>query len=144
MTFEEHLENNRRADGGYDLDGAEDDRRYELETDAGEIIRLAAKAAKQERAAWESQETAKLRKQFAQPALSPELELGIKVPIGDSTAVRFGDMNHDRIRLRKDMRINVHLREIRAFETEMTHWLHTEPLLQDGETIEDALNRGGA
>lgn len=141
MNFDEHLDNHRRADGGYDLDAAEEDRRHELETDPGEIVKLAAKAAKQERAAWSSQETANLRKLFAQPALSPELELDVKVPIGDSTAVRYGDMNRDRIRLRKDMRVKVHLDELRAFESEMTHWLHTEPLLNDGETIADAIER---
>lgn len=142
MTFEEHLENHRNADGSYDLDAAEEDRRYELETDPAEITKLAAKVAKQERAAWQSQETAKLRQQFKQPALSASLELDVKVPIGDGTVVRFGDMNHVRIRSRKDMRTQIHIDEIRAFDAEMTHWLHTEQLLNDGERIEDAIGRG--
>jgi hypothetical protein len=143
VTFEEHVENNRRADGSYDLDGAEEDRRYEIETDPGEIVKLAAKAAKQEREAYLRQETANLRKQFAQPALSPSLELDVKVPLGGSDVVRLGEMNHIRIRTRRDLRTKTHLDENRAFDTEMTHWLHTEPLLDDGETIEDAMARGG-
>lgn len=142
MNFEEHLENHRRTDGSYDLDAAEEDRRFELETDHAEIVKMAAKAAKQERSAWQSTETANLRKQFAQPALSPELEMDLKVPIGGSTAVRYGDMNHVRIRTRKDLRIKTHLDESRAFDTEMSHWLHTEPLLNDGETIQEAIDRG--
>lgn len=139
---EEHLANHRNADGSYDLDAAEEDRRYELESDPAEVVKLAAKIAKQERIAWQAKETMNLRKQFAQPALSPELDLELKVPIGDSTVVEYGAMNHDRIRLRKDMRLKVHLDELRAFDIEMTHWLHTEPLLHDGETINDALQRG--
>jgi hypothetical protein len=102
----------------------------------------AARAARQERRTWTDNETSTLRKQFAQPALSPALELDAMVPLGDGTAVRFGDMNRVRIAARKDMRLRVHVDELRAFETEMTHWLHTEPLLGDGETIEDAIERG--
>ncbi|HEY3435958.1 MAG TPA: hypothetical protein VGK41_09925 [Solirubrobacterales bacterium] len=142
MNFEEHLDNHRRSDGTYDLDAAEEDRRHEVETNPREIVRLAAKIAKQERAAWQSQETANLRKQFEQPALSPRLELDVRVPLGDGTVVRLGDMNQDRITARKDMRIKSHLDEIRAYDAEMTHWLHTEPLLDPGETIEDAIRRG--
>lgn len=144
MTFEEHLADHRNDDGSYDLAAAEDSRAKELAEDSGAIDSLARKAAKQERAAWERNETASLRKQFVQPALSPELELDIKVPLGDSTAVRFGEMNHVRIRLRKDLRTKVHLDEIRAFDAEMTHWLQTEPLLDDGETIEAALARSAS
>jgi hypothetical protein len=144
MTFEEHLADHRNDDGSYDLAGAEDARAKELAEDPGAIESLARKAAKQERARWESQETTKLRKQFIQAALSPELELDVMVPLGESTAVRYGEMNHDRIRLRKDLRTKVHLDEIRAFDAEMTHWLQTEPLLEDGETIADAWRRGAA
>jgi len=144
MTFEEHLENHRLADGTYDLDAAEEDRRHELETTPAEIVKLAAKLASKERTDWQSKETANLRKQFAQPALSPELEMDLKVPIGASIAVRYGDMNQDRIGLRKDMRVKVHLDEGRAFDTEMTHWLNTETLLNNGETIEAAIQRGDA
>lgn len=143
-SFEEHLENNRNADGTYDLDGAEEDRRYEIESDPSEIVKMAAKAAKQERTTWQNNETANLRKQFAQPALSPDLELETKVPLGNSTAVSYGDMNHVRIRTRKDMRVKTHLDEARAFDAEMTHWLHTEDLLSDGETIRDAMDREAA
>lgn len=142
MTFEEHLENHRNADGSYDLDAAEEDRRYELEMDPEGILKYARDVAKQERASWESKETANLRKQFAQPALSPELEMDIKVPVGKSKAFRYGEMNEVRIRLRQDMRTKVHLDEGRAFDTEITHWLHTVPLLNAGETIEEARDRG--
>lgn len=144
MTFEEHLENHRNPDGTYDLDGAEEDRRYEIETSSEEITKLAAKVAKQERKAWQDSETTKLRKQFLQSALSPDLELEIKVPLGDSTVVDYGDMNHVRIRLRKDLRTKVHLDEIRTFDAEITHWLRTEQLLDNGETIAEALVRGAS
>jgi hypothetical protein len=141
VTFEEHLENHRNPDGTYDLDGAEEDRRFEIETSSEEITKLAAKVARQERKAWQDRETAKLRKQFMQPALSTELEMEIKVPLGESTVVEYGEMNIDRIKLRKDLRLKVHLDEIRAYEAEMTHWLQTEPLLGPGETIADAIGR---
>jgi hypothetical protein len=144
MNFDEHLANHRNADGSYDLDAAEEDRRYEIETNPAEMVKLAAKAAKQERAAWQSNESQNLRKQFEQPALSPDLELDIKVPLGNGTVVRLGEMNPVRITIRKDMRTKTHLNEIRAFDAEMTHWLHTEPLLNNGETIEDAIARGDA
>lgn len=141
MTFEEHLENHRNPDGSYDLDAAEEDRRYEIETSSEEITKFAAKVAKQERKAWQDRETSKLRKQFMQPALAPELDLTVKVPLGDSAAVDYGDMNHDRIRLRRDLRTKVHLDELRAFDAEITHWLQTEQLLGSRETIADALAR---
>jgi len=141
VTFEEHLENHRNPDGTYDLDGAEEDRRYEIETTSEELTKLAAKAAKQERKAWQDRETSRGRKQYLQSALSPELEMDIKVPIGESTVVPYGDMNHDRIKLRKDLRTKSHLDEIRAFEAEMTHWFQTEPLLSPGETIAEAIGR---
>jgi hypothetical protein len=144
MRFEKHLGNYRNDDGSYDLNAAESARAQELAQTPGEIDKLAAKAAKQERAAWERNETASLRKQFAQPALSPELELTVKVPLGDSVAVEYGDMDHKRIRLRKDLRTKVHLDEGRTFDAEMTHWMRTEQLLNDGETIREALSRGEA
>lgn len=144
MNFADHLENHRRTDGTFDLDAAEEDRRFELETHPTELAKLAARVASGEREAWQREETKSLRKQFSQPALSPALELDVKVPIGGSTAVRLGDMNHERIRLRKDMRIKVHLDESSAFQAEMTHWLGTEQLLDGDETIETAVLRGGA
>lgn len=139
MTFEEHLESFRNADGTYDLAGAEQARAAELASDPGVMAKLAAKAAKHERSEWEKKETANLRKQFEQPALSPELELDVKVPLGDSIAVAYGDMNHVRIRLRKDLRTKVHINENRAFDAEITHWMHTETLLDAGQTIAEAM-----
>jgi hypothetical protein len=144
MTFEEHLAYHRNDDGSYDLGAAEQARAKELAEDPTAIDSLARKAAKQERARWESQETTKLRKQFMQPALSPELELDTMVPLGESTAVRYGEMNHDRIRLRKDLRTRVHLDELRAFDAEISHWLQTESLLGADENIGDALRRATA
>jgi len=141
VTFAEHLENYRNDDGSYDLVGAEEARAQELAENPGEIDRLAAKAAKQERTAWERQNAQLLGKQLSQPALSPELELDAMVQIGDSTAVRYGEMDHKRIRLRKDLRTKVHLDESRAYDAEMTHWMQTEQLLSDGETISEALGR---
>lgn len=143
MTFEEHVQNHRNQDGSYDLEAAEHARADEIAQTPGELAALAAKAAKQERAAWERKETTNLRKQFMQPALSTELELEVMVPLGDSVAVRFGDMDHKRIRLRKDLRTKIHLDEARAFDAELTHWMRTEQLLDDGQTISEAL-LGGA
>lgn len=141
MTFEEHLENYRREDGSYDLAGAEQARAQELADDPGEIDRLAAKAAASERGTWERQNAKRLSKQLSQPALSPALELEAMVQIGDSTVVRYGDMNHVRIQMRKDLRTKVHLDEGRAFDAEITHWLQTEQLLDPGETIGGAMGR---
>lgn len=141
MNFEQHLDNHRRSDGTYDLDSAEEDRRHEIETSPGEVVKLAAKVARQERETYLHQQTRALRKQFEQPALSPSLEMDVKVPLGDGTVVRFGEMNHVRIRTRKDMRTRVHLDELRAFDAEITHWSHTEQLLSASETVEDAVLR---
>lgn len=142
MTFAEHLEHHRQEDGSYDLNAAEEDLAKELAHSPETIDALAAKAAKQARAAWERQETEKLRKQFQQSALSPDLELEVMVPLGNSEAVPLGDMNKIRIRLRKDLRTTSHLRELRAFEAEMTHWMNTETLIGDDETIAQAIARG--
>lgn len=141
MTFAEHLENYRNDDGTYDLVGAEMARAKELAQDPELIGELAAKAAATERRTWERQNRQLLGKQFVQAALSPELELDLKIPIGDSTVVEYGRMNHVRIQLRKDLRTKVHLDESRAYDAEMTHWMQTERLLNDGETISDALGR---
>jgi hypothetical protein len=141
VTFEEHLEKFRRDDGSFDLAAAEKSRAEELAEDPDALQGLAAKAAAQERAAWERKNSTILRKQLMQPALSPELEWETMVQIGDSTAVRYGDMNNVRIRLRKDLRTKVHLDENRAYDIEMTHWMTTEILLDDGETIAAASMR---
>jgi hypothetical protein len=141
VNFEEHLANHRNPDGTYDLDAAEEDLRYEIETSPEGLLEFAAKVAKQARDAWQKQETSKLRKQFQHPALSPELELEAKVPLGDSVVVDYGDMNEVRIRTRKDLRTEVHINEIRAFETEITHWNQTLKLLDPDETIADAMSR---
>jgi hypothetical protein len=139
MTFEDHLEATKRADGSYDLAAATVSRAAELATSSEDAARLAKKAAQAERAAWEARETRNLRKMFSQPALSPDLELDALVLLGDNTAVRYGAMDHSRIRLRKDMRTQIHRDEFRAFDTEMTHWEQTEALLTAGATIEQYL-----
>ena len=141
MTFEEHLVNHRSADGSYDLDAAEQDRAAELAGSQTDILRLAAKAAKQERAAWSRDNTDRLRKQFMQDALCSELEMTVMVPLGDSVAVEYGQMNGARIQLRKDLRTKIHLDENRAFDTEMRHWLETQALLEPGETVAVAQSR---
>ncbi len=142
--FDEHVMNHRRPDGSYDLDAAEEAFRLALENDPAALLRYASRTARQERRSWTDKETASLRKQFAQPALSAALELDAMVPLGDGTAVRFGDMNRERISARKEMRLRVHLDELRTFETEMTFWRRAEVLIEDDETIEDAIRRGGA
>lgn len=144
MSYADHIEPHRRADGSYDFDAAEKDWQREMEASPRLVVRLIAKAAHQDREAYLRQETSRLRKQFEQPALSPALELDVMVPLGDGTGVRLGDMNEIRIRARKDMRVRTHLHELRAFEAEMTHWLHTEPLLKGDETIAAAIDRGDA
>jgi hypothetical protein len=144
MTFAEHLQDHRDGDGNYDLDATEDARAKELAAELASpeaIESLTRKAAKQERAGWESANNARSRKQYFQPALSPDLELEVLVLLGDSTAVAYGDMNRQRIQTRKDLRTKSHLDEIRAYDIEMTHWMQTEVLLDDGETIHEAIDR---
>lgn len=143
-SFDEHVMNHRSPDGSYDLDAAEEAFRFALESDPAALLRYAARTARQERRTWTDKETSALRKQFGQPALSPALELDAMVPLGDGTAVRFGDMNRARISARKEMRLRVHLDELRTFETEMTFWRRAEALIEGDETIEDAILRGGA
>lgn len=145
MTFEEHLDNNRDADGNYDLAAAEADREAEILAELAEnpdqLNRIAHKAAASERKAWETRNSNHLGKQVAQPALSESLELDAMVQIGGSTAVRLGDMNHVRIRSRKDLRTKVHLDESRTYVAEMDFWEQTERLLEDGETVAEAMDR---
>lgn len=143
-SFDEHVMSHRRPDGSYDLDAAEESFRRALERDPAALQQYAARAARADRRAWTDKETSALRKQFAQPALSPALELDAMVPLGDGTAVRFGDMNRPRIAARKEMRLRVHLDELRTFETEMSFWRRVEVLVEDDETIEDAIRRGDA
>lgn len=143
-TFEEHVMNHRRPDGSYDLDAAEEAFKLALRNDPGALMRYADRAARSDRRAWTDKETASLRKQFAQPALSPALELDVMVPLGDGTAVRFGDMNRARIATRKEMRLRVHLDELRAFETEQSFWQRVEVLIEGEETVEDLARRGDA
>lgn len=143
-SFEEHLMNHRRPDGRYDLDAAEEDFRFALESDPSALLKFAARTARQERKSWTDKETAELRKQFAQPALSPALELDAMVPLGDGTVVRLGDMNRERITARKEMRLRVHLDELRAFEAEESFWSKVEALIEGDETVEDAIRRGDA
>jgi hypothetical protein len=143
-TFDEHVMNHRRPDGSYDLDAAEESLKLSLRNDPGALMKYADRAARSERKTWTDRETSALRKQFSQPALSPALELDAMVPLGDGTAVRFGDMNRGRIAARKEMRLRVHLDELRAFETETTFWRRVEVLIEGDETIEDAIRRGDA
>jgi len=143
MTFEEHLEQHRNEDGSYDLAAAEQARIEDLRasyTD-DDLDRLAVKAAAQERRQWEKRNQGDLRKLMAQSALSPELELDVMVPLGDSRVVAYGEMNRVRIQLRKDLRTKTHIDENRAFDDEMTHWFHTDHLLEDDETIAQAIQR---
>lgn len=141
MKFGEHLENHRNTDGSYDLDAAEEDRRFEMESSGQEIARLTAKAAKQERSAWMNTETAALRKQFAQPALSAMLEPDVMVPLGNGTVVRLGEMNHARIAMRRSLRRRANDDENRAFVAEVAFWERIEQLLKSGETVEGAIQR---
>lgn len=144
MNFDDHVFNHQRTDGSFDLDAAEEDFRFELENSPSELLKYAARAARSERKAWTDRETANLRKQFVQPALSPTLELDSLVPLGDGTVVRLGDMNHERILMRRDMRRRAHEDETRAFVAEVAFWDRVEQLLADGETVEDAIRRGDA
>jgi len=138
VSFEDHLESTKNEDGSYNLAAAQDARAKEILDSDEETEAIARKAAQQERARWESNETKLLRKQFVQQALSPDLDMDVKVPLGDDTAVRLGEMNWERIRIRKDLRTQHHLHEIRAFDAEMTFWQNTESLLGPDDTIETA------
>ena len=142
MNFDDHVFNHQRADGTFDLDAAEEDFRHELENTPSELLKYAARAARSERKSWTDRETAHLRQQFLQPALSPLLELDAMVPLGDGTVVRLGDMNLGRITMRRDMRRRAHDDETRAYVAEVAFWERIEQLLQSGETIEGAIMRG--
>lgn len=141
MNFVDHVLNHPNSDGSFDLDAAEQDRALEITATPDEVAKLAAKVAKQERSTWMNQETAALRKQFAQPALSPELEPDVMVPLGNGTVVRLGEMNHSRIAIRRAMRRRAHDDERRAFSAEVAFWERIEQLLQRGETVEHAIAR---
>lgn len=138
MTFEDHLELHRLPDGGYDLAGAEEARAKELAASDADMERLAVKAARQERSAWEKRNTAELRKQFTQGTLNlGVLDLKVLVPLGDNVAVELGAMDEGRIRIREDLRTGHHLHEIRAYDAEMTFWRNVRGLLPPGGTVED-------
>lgn len=142
MNFDDHVFAHQNSDGTFDLDAAEEDFRYELESSPAELLKYAARAARSERKAWTDRETANLRRQLVQPALSPALELDAMVPLGDGTVVRLGDMNRARIEVRRDMRRRAHDDETRAYAAEVAFWERAEALLQGSETIENALARG--
>lgn len=144
MNFDDHVFNHQRPDGRFDLDAAEEDFRHELESSPREFVKYVARVARSERKSWTDRETANLRKQFLQRALSPSLELDAIVPLGDGTVVRLGDMNHERIEMRRDMRRRAHDDETRAYAAEVAFWERVEQLLVSGETIESAVSRGAA
>lgn len=135
MTFDEHVQRHKLPDDTYDLDAAEADRAAELAKSGPDVATLAAKAAKQERRNWESRNREALHKQFTQAALSPELELDVLVPLGDSVAVELRDMDQVRIQIRKDLATDNFLRHSRSYDAEMTFWRNTERLLPPGGTI---------
>lgn len=136
MTFEEHLNRHRTADGEYDLAAAEKARADELRSMPEALDDLADKAANAERRRWESSNRDHLRKQFL-AGQGSFADMDARVPLGDSVVVRLGDMNHDRIRIRKDLRTRTHLDENRAYDAEMTYWLDRERRLGPGETLDD-------
>lgn len=139
MTFQDHLENNRQGDG-YHLDGAEADRAAELAADPGAQHELAKKAAHAERLAYEAGNRERLHAEFkaGQQAFDlGTLDTAVLVPLGDSVAVPLGEMNAERIRLRKDLRTKKHLDESEAFKREMEFWYAAEHLLPPGGSIED-------
>lgn len=139
--YAELLEICRDVDGQYRKDEAEQRLAEEYEKDPTKLKEFARSAARHERAVWETLETALLRKQYQQPALLPDLELSLKVSLGESIAVAYGDMNRERIRIRKDLRTKTHIEENRAYDTEYTHWDNTEASLVATETIADAIAR---
>lgn len=139
MTFDEHLAATRRADGTHDLAAAEQARYLELAQSPHILDELAHKAASAERRAWESQNREHLAAQFkiGQGEFTFDLDLDAKVPLGDSIVVSLRDMNHERIRLRKDLRTRKHIDENRAYDREMSFWYAAEAMLPPGGTIGD-------
>lgn len=140
MNFDEHLARHRNADGSYDLAAAEQARYQELSADPEVLDELARKAASAERRAWESSNREHLAAQFkaGQGVLPFEsLDLDAMVPLGGSVVVRLGDMNHDRIRLRKDLRTRKHIEENEAYRREMEFWFHVEGELPPDGTVGD-------
>lgn len=139
MTFDEHVRQHCTGPGEYDIAAAEDSRVAELMASPDALEDLARKAASDERHKWETRESEHLRSQFkagfVQGALA--LDLDVLVPIGDSVAIELGDMNIERIRIRKDIRTKVHLRESDAYGREMEFWFAVESIIPPGGTIRD-------
>lgn len=138
MTFDEHVRRHTAPDGEVDLGAAEKDRAAELATTPEVVAELAAKAARDERRQWESQNSGKLRKQFAggfEQLTLGGLDLDLFVQLGENVAVRLGEMNEERIRIREDLRTDFHLKESRAYDAEMTFWRNARRMLPLGGTI---------
>jgi hypothetical protein len=135
MNFADHVDATRQPDGTYDLAVAEVTRATELAADSADS--LAAKAAHAERKQWERSEGDRLRKCYEQPVLDPSLDRDLKVKLGDNVVVRMGEMNLDRIRLRLDLRTQVHVRELRAFANEVDFYGGYAALLDPSERIDD-------
>ena len=134
-TFAEHLEATKGPDGEYRLDVAEAEHAKALAEDDSMAAKLAARAAKADRSAWEAANRNELKKQFAQPALSADLELDVLVPLGNSTAVPLRDMNEIRIRQRMDLRTRKHVDENDAYGREMEFWFQVLGNLPPGGTL---------
>ena len=140
MTFEDHLAHHRNADGSYDLAAAERALYQELAADPNVLDELARKAASNDRRAWEASNREHLAAQFkaGQGVLDfDNLDLDAKVPLGGSVVVRLGEMNHDRIRLRKDLRTKKHIEENEAYRREMEFWFAAEALLPPDKNLGD-------
>jgi hypothetical protein len=140
MTFDEHVRRHTTGKGEVDLNAAERARAAELAATPEIVAELAAKAARDERRQWESQNSGKLRKQFAggfEQLTLGGLDLDLFVQLGENVAVRLGEMNEERIRIREDLRTDFHLKEARAYDAEMTFWRNARRMLPPGGTIGD-------
>jgi hypothetical protein len=140
MTFDDHVRQHITGDGSYDIAAAEAARVAELLATPDAIEELARKVASDERSKWETRARDHLRSQFKAGFVQDSLfalDLDALVPLGDSVAVELGDMNEERIRIRKDIRTRVHLREGDAYAREMEFWFAVEAIIPPGGTVRD-------
>lgn len=144
--FLDHL-NATRTGGEYDLDRATKSLATEIEanllTNPSARAEVARLAAQRKRNKWSRQSSASLRKQFEQGQMSFDLgaaDLSVKVPLGDNVVVDLGEMNEQRIRRRRELRLSTHRDEMRAFEAEMAWWDQVLGHLKPNATLKESLS----
>lgn len=143
-AFFDHVRSTLDSDGNEDLQAAEVGLAADLEMTPGIVSQLCKQAAHNARAAWERSESSKrikVLRGMQQTLDFDDIDLDVRIPLGDSIVVALGNMTDERIRLRMDLRTKAHLEESRAYDDEMSAWMYARGLLLPGETIEECRDR---